>query len=820
MLKHLQCGESAIRNEADGKNAAESVVSKSGKVSGRNRLIFGALLWVLSVMVPATTAAGVSPGSDDAEELNRLAPFYGFSGVELFKLDSRVFNMLSGDFNGDGLTDVMMADNRDSCLRLLLQRTEADASQRRNPVDVNDLQSDWRFENRQVPVDKQIAGLTTGDFNSDGRTDAAYIGMPDQLVVRYQPDAGRAEWTERWSVRLPGLKPASWMIAAGDLNGDRRHDIVVLAENVTYVLYQNDKGVLESPKSLINTSSQLSMVQVADINGDGRNDLCYVANEGSTRGLCARLQTADGRLGPEICFDLEQPRSVTVQNVDQLPGYEIITVESRTSRIVVSGLQPSEAESGSIPERLMQYGIGPGASSRSRSLVVADIDADGLQDVLVTDPEQAQLLLYRQNGIDGLGTAEVFPSLVGIRDAAASDLTGDGRVDVLLLSEKEGVLAICGYSEGRLTFPTSILRKPDDFELAAIEPLTGPGGTQIAVCLSKGSGTKAKLEFRRLLRDSDQSWKLSDAEGAPSVTGALGSRGVDLVSMDVNGDGLTDLLAVPNGSSEAGVQVLLQQADGSLNLIPRRSDLALTMANAGSLFVSGSQLLVARDSFARSVAFSESGWSVLDQFNAGESSARLEGVAQLDLDGEPGDEIVLVDTGVRRLRILRKDDGLYRPWKEVKLGSLSFMGCAVADLNGDQKPDLLLAGTQHFSVLYAGRKDPALRELASVKLDREGAYPADVIAGDINGDGETDLTVIDTNIDGLQILRFHDETLQPVTHFRVFEEKRLVSESSSRGTEPREGITADVTGDGRLDLLLLCHDRLILYPQDSGADSR
>jgi hypothetical protein len=27
---------------------------------------------------------------------------------------------------------------------------------------------------------------------------------------------------------------------------------------------------------------------------------------------------------------------------------------------------------------------------------------------------------------------------------------------------------------------------------------------------------------------------------------------------------------------------------------------------------------------------------------------------------------------------------------------------------------------------------------------------------------------------------------------------------------------ADVTGDGRNDLILICHDRLIVYPQDTG----
>jgi len=214
--------------------------------------------------------------------------------------------------------------------------------------------------------------------------------------------------------------------------------------------------------------------------------------------------------------------------------------------------------------------------------------------------------------------------------------------------------------------------------------------------------------------------------------------------------------------------------------------------------------------------FSESGWQVEDQFNAGETTARLEGVASLDLDGQDGHEIVLVDTGIRKLRVLRRHDGLYRPWNEVELGNLAFTSSMVADLNGDQRPDLLLAGAQSFSVLYSGRLDPMLTELASLRIERDEAYPADVIAGDVNGDGRADLTVVDTSINGVEILQFAENKLQPATHFRVFEEKRLVSESESRGTEPREGMVVDVTGDQRPDLLVLCHDRLIVYPQDTG----
>lgn len=778
-------------------------------------LLIGGLLSCGPAGLHAGTATvGTTPDDDD------LAQFYGFEGLELYKLDDRVFNLASGDFNHDGLTDLVVVDNRASCLRLLLQKSEPDGERedasQRPPNRVNELESDWRFDIRELTVDKQVAGMAVADFNGDGRVDIAYVGVPNRLIVRYQPDDPDEEWADQWSVRLPELQPAAWMIAAGDLNCDDRADVAVIGEEVTYVVRQNEAGKLGSPESLINTSQQLSLLQIADLNGDGRGDLCYLANEGSNRGLCARLQTADGRLGPELTFDLQQPRSVTLADVDQKPGREIVTIESRTGRLFVSQLESPQAGTDAVAARLLQFGVGKPSGSRSRAFACGDLDGDGLTDVVFADAEQAQLLVYRQNGIDGLGASEVYPALLGVNDICTAQLDDDPAVELLMISEEEGSLASTHFENGRLAFPTPVMRMPEDEEFVAVAFLAGTDGGRIVVCTTRGSGRSARVFLRRLQQSDDGTWTPTDEEPR-ELPAVLGSRGLDLVVMDVNGDQREDLLVVPNGSSSSGVEVLFQNEDGSLQSVTRSSDLDLGISSAAGMFPAGQRLLVARDAFARALSFGERGWQVDDQFNAGESGARLEGVAALDVDGADGDEIVLVDGGVEKLRILRLEDGLFRPWKEVELGSLRFTGSAVADLNGDGRQDLLLGGASYFAVFYAGLNNYELREEASFEIDREDAYPADVIAGDLNSDGGIDLSVIDTSIDGIQLLQFDVATgIHAVTHFRVFEEKRLVSDSNARGTEPREGLIVDVTGDGRNDLVILCHDRLILYPQDAG----
>ncbi|MEP3480043.1 MAG: VCBS repeat-containing protein [Fuerstiella sp.] len=741
-----------------------------------------------------------------------LAGTYGFSGVELFKLDERSFNLVAGDFDSDGKNDIISVDNRSSCLRMFRQQADDTETKNTDSGFVNDLTSDKRFETRQIPVNKQIAGVVAGDFNQDGATDVAYVGTPDRLVVRYQPKTGQ-EWSKRWSVRLPDLTPTSWMIATGDLDSNGLTDIAVLGKQLTYIIYQQADG-MQPPKQLINTSNQLSLLNIADVDADGKADLTYQSNNGSTRSLCVRLQLKDGRLGPEYSFPLGQARSLTVTDVDGKVGSEILTIDSRTGRLQLSKIA-SKASDEPSTQPLVRYGIGDAAGGAGRQIAVSDIDGDGWNDTVVTDPENAQLFLYRQKGTMGLGTAESFPGLLDSSVLIAADLDDKVGSELIQVSNKEGVISVSQYSEGRITFPRPVIQLQKDQSVVGMTVRKDAKNQSLVVVSRIKPSKSADLSLAEFRLEGKGEWKqIGEAVDLPVAR--IGSRGADVSAIDVDGDGIEEVLIVPEGSNKDGLTVVSYQNETALIQEP----LNVGVNSPGAVFRSGQDLLVARDAFARRMTFADNQWSVEDQFNAGESRAKIVGVAALNLDDDAAEqEVVLIDTGVRRLRVLKKTDGLFRPWKEIELGTFNFQSSVVADLNHDQQPDLLLFGQEQFAVLYSGASTISLEEVSSWEADRDDAYAADAICGDVNGDGMSDILIIDTSVDGVQLVNV-DAALQlrSATHFRIFEEKRLVSEATSRGTEPREVLIGDFTGDKLNDVVLLCHDRLLLYPQ-SKADS-
>src|SRR5579864_8961534 len=166
----------------------------------------------------------------------------------------------SGDFNGDHLPDLAIANGVDNTVSILLGRPNG------------------TFAPQVTYATGHGPGfIAIGDLNNDGHLDLAVTNQPDNTVSIL---LGRGDGTFQAHVDYPtDSNPRGVWI--GDLNHDGKADVVVVDEicgasacnsGFISVLMGNGDGTVQGQKEYPTDVSPLNLA-VADVNGDGKLDV-------------------------------------------------------------------------------------------------------------------------------------------------------------------------------------------------------------------------------------------------------------------------------------------------------------------------------------------------------------------------------------------------------------------------------------------------------------------------------------------------------------------------------------------------------------------
>ncbi|MBZ5656528.1 MAG: FG-GAP-like repeat-containing protein [Acidobacteriia bacterium] len=349
----------------------------------------------------------------------------------------------------------------------------------------------------------------------------------------------------------------------------------------------------------------------------------------------------------------------------------------------------------------------------------------------------------------------------GALSVAVADVNNDGKPDLIVancgktldtcLSGVVGVLL--GNGDGTFKPPVTYGSGGAIAQSVAVGDVNNDGKPDLVVANGCDSQGCAHAVIGVLLGNGDGSFQ-------PALTYSSGGYYSDSVAVaDVNNDSKPDLL-VSNFCSDSScangtVAVLLGNGDGSFGT-------ALTY-NSGGIQTT-------------SIA-------VRDVNNDGKPDLLItnECVSKSSCDGSVG---VLLGNG----------DGTFQPATTRGSGGSAAESIAVADVNNDGKPDLLVANQQGSSPNYSqvlavllGNGDGTFQPTVSYSFGGSGAQSGAV--GDVNGDGKPDLVLAGGSAVGV-LLGNGDGTFQP-------------AETYSSGGYPAYSVAvADINGDGRPDVLV------------------
>lgn len=741
-------------------------------------------------------------------------------GPEVTKLDWNTRALVKADFDGDQRLDLALINNDTAKIELLFQHEPgSQPKEQRRTLDRNrwePILEDGRFVPGSFVTADIAYALAAGDLNGDGRVDLAYTADRQALTIRYQSAEGT--WGERWEYDNVDVQQWVSTLRTGDLDADGRTDLAVLGSNRLLLFLQDEEGRLRAPREFALTGDNPHRLGLEDLNGDRRPDLAYVSGGGDETRLRVRFQQEGSRFGPELAFEL----GGSSEDLLALPGRAnspatIVTIGQRASLLEQFRLQLEQSPARSVRDlQARSYALNTRIGSRTL-YTLGDFDGDGQADLVAGDSRGARVLYFRGQD-NAFEEARSFPSLTNLDAVEAVDHDGDGNPSLFVLSRREGLLGRAEFTRrGRFSFPQTIAveGEPRAFTGGSFRP--GDGEDLLVVTEASGDYT---LNFLRWSKDA-ASW-MADTLPLPEL-----KRDPDwIASHDFNGDRLPDLLIVLRRDPAL---LLLGRKDGSFDLAAQ--DSALRKSTLGSIDPArlgfadvdgerGTEILVASRGYVRALKISPTGRiDILDQFNARDPDTSLRVPLFVNFAGRgEARDLLLFASEANALEHYRPDEAdVFRYVQTQPLSRLQVLGQTRLPDHDRGRAPLILFGEERFLMLplesSRWKKEPLRTPYES---DIDEIYYSALAAGNFNADREIDFVAVDGSNNFLEILTAEgEEGYRSLLHFVLFERNPHFTGRQGGRVEPREIVVGDFTDDGRDDIVLLVHDRILLYRQEN-----
>jgi hypothetical protein len=278
-------------------------------------------------------------------------------------LGNNLSALVAGDFNGDGKVDLVVSNIFTNTVSILLGKGDGTFQTRVN------------FATGSGPT-----SVITGDFNRDGKLDLAVVNAGFGFGNTVSILLGNGDGTFKAHVDFAAGMTATG-IAAGDFNNDGKLDLAVTNNNgdgTISILLGNGDGTFQSPIAFP-TGFFSQSVATGDFNGDGKLDLAVADSTSSTtKTIAVLLGNGDGTFQTHVDYDAGNgARFVTTGDFDGDGDLDLAVVNASFGFDSVSILRGNG--DGTFQPRL-DYPIG----TQPFFLTTGDFNTDGGLDLAVT----------------------------------------------------------------------------------------------------------------------------------------------------------------------------------------------------------------------------------------------------------------------------------------------------------------------------------------------------------------------------------------------------------------------------------------------------
>ena len=633
-----------------------------------------------------------------------------------------------------------------------------------------------------VPTGPGPSAIAVGDINNDGDLDLVVadsnFGKGNTLSILMGNGNGTFLPTQTVTV---GRDPVA--VAIADLNGDGKPDLVVANEedNTVGVLLGNGNGTFQ-PMQTYAVGHQPSSVAVADLTGNGILDIVVVNTADDTVGVL--LGNGNGTFQPMQTYAVgHQPSSVAVAdlNGDGIPDIVVANTGSNTVGVLLGEGDGTFGSMHSFP-----------VGEQPSSVAVADLTGNGILDIVVANSGDNTVGVLLGKGDGTFAMQSQYSVGTQPLSLVVADINDDGKPDIVVSNNNNTVSYLFGSGNG--TFATQQTSQlPQSSSAVVVAAINGDGNPDL-IATDSGSANQPGSGISVLLGNGDGSF-----QSQPVLPVGVGP--VSLAVGDFNGDGRPDVAVASVGSQEVTVE--LGNGDGTFS--PQ------TPIPVGNRPMAVATADLNNDGRADLVVANFDDNTVGVMLGNGDGTFRPEvtypvglgpcSLVLADLTGDGIDDIVVVNNGDGTVGVLLGNgDGTFQPMQSYTVGAgnpidqvgllpgAGPISVAVADVNGDGIPDIIVGNDQDSSVdVLLGEGHGTFQPQRIIPLLDQ---PSALAVADVNGDGKTDIIVVNSGASTVGVLLGNGNgTFQTQRIFGV-------------GQDPQAVAVADVNGDGLPDLVV------------------
>ena len=505
-------------------------------------------------------------------------------------------------------------------------------------------------------------------------------------------------------------------------------------------------------------------VTAADVNGDGKPDLIVANGVGNTVSVLLNTTLA-GAAKPS--FAAQQtfgtgsfPVSVTAADVngDGKPDLIVANDGGNTVSVLLNTTAPGAVTPRFAAQQTFAVGSGP------TSVTAADVNGDGKPDLIVTNGNDNTVSVLLNTTAPGATTPsfaaqQTFATGSFPNSVTVADINGDGKPDLIVANENDNTVSVLlnttapGAAKPSFAAQQTFATGSEPFLVTAAD-VNGDGKPDLIVANNNGNTVSVLLNTTL------------PGAAAPSFatqqTFAGGNGPVSVTAADVNGDGKPDL-------------IVANQNDNTVSVL-----LNTTAPGAATPSFTAQQIFATGNLPAAVTAADVNGDGKPDLIVANESASTV--------------SVLLNTTPAPATKF---DAHSFAPRQTFATGNFP-ISVTAADVNGDGKPDLVVANENDntASVLLNTTLPGAVTSsFAAQKTFATGTSPLSVTAADVNGDGKPDLIVANQSDNTVSVLLNTTTGSPPRLSFAA-------QQTFDTGTVPVSVTAADVNGDGKPDLIV------------------